>query len=173
MLNLMRLKRVRNMMSKEALIMMVLGTVISHLDYANGILVDLPDCDIKTMQGVQNIAAKIILQGKSRDGATQCLIDLHWLPIKARIKFKVCVVFKALNGLAPIYVSNLLVTLPEKRENLRLLVPRTTNKTFAERSFAVYGPREWNNLPNYIKESSSIDILKKHLKTYLFREFLS
>ena len=38
----------------------------------------------------------------------------------------------------------------------------------AERSFSIYSPKLWNNLPNSVKESKSINTFKEKLKTYLF-----
>ena len=44
----------------------------------------------------------------------------------------------------------------------------TVRQTFASRSFSVAGPTLWNRLPNHIKDSNSIDIFNKNLKTFLF-----
>ena len=45
---------------------------------------------------------------------------LHWLPITYRIQFKILlIVFKAFNGLAPLYISELLQPKPVPRYNLR------------------------------------------------------
>ena len=65
-------------------------------------------------------------------------------------------------GEAPQYLQDLLVEQPCYRQGLRsnnmyrsLIVPKTTRKTFADRSFSVAGPRQWNNLPDYVKRSNS------------------
>ena len=50
----------------------------------------------------------------------------------------------------------------------RLIEQFTTRQTFAARSFSVAAPRLWNNLPNSLKDSSSIEQFKKGLKTHLF-----
>ena len=39
----------------------MIGLVISQLDYANSLYIGLPDCDVKKLQRVQNIAAKTAL----------------------------------------------------------------------------------------------------------------
>ena len=52
----------------------------------------------------------------------------------------------------------------------RLVVPLVRNKTFAARSFSVLGPTWWNQLPNTIKASQTVEQFKKLLKTNLFRE---
>ena len=58
MLNIQCFKNIRHLLTQEATETLVLGTVISHLDYCNGILACLLDVDISRMQFVQNIAAK-------------------------------------------------------------------------------------------------------------------
>ena len=52
---------------------------------------------------------------------------------------------------------------------MRLIVPKTKRKTFVDRSFPVAGPRQWNNVPDYVKRSPSVEEFKNKLKTYLFR----
>ena len=51
----------------------------------------------------------------------------------------------------------------------RLIVPKTKRKTFADRTFSVAGPRQWNNLPDHVKRSPSVEQFKNKLKMYLFR----
>ena len=46
MLNIQHIKNIRHLLTQEATEILVLGTVMSHLDYCNSILVDLPDVDI-------------------------------------------------------------------------------------------------------------------------------
>ena len=179
MFNLLRIKNVRHLFDLESVTTMILSLVISHLDYANAVMVGLPTTDLKKLQRVQNIAAKLILGKRKYDSASECLKQLHWLPIIYRIQFKIlCIVFKAVQlEVGPLYIRNLLTLLPERRPNLRsnrhfkhLLVPKTDRKTFASRSFAVMGPLFWNSLPNDIKSVGSYEIFKNKLKTHLFRE---
>ena len=51
---------------------------------------------------------------------------------------------------------------------MKLLIPKTTKKMFAARSFSVKGAKLWNNLPNLVKISSSVDDFKAKLKMFLF-----
>ena len=53
-----------------------------------------------------------------------------------------------------------------------LVVPLVRNKTFAVRSFTVLGPTWWNQLPNTIKASQTVEQFKKLLKTHLFHEHI-
>ena len=78
------------------------------------------------------------------------LMKLHWLPVYYRVLFKVLLlVFKALNGLASHYVSDLLnkrVSVRSLRSNSQELlnIPRSRTKAYGDRAFSVAGSRLWN-----------------------------
>ena len=61
---------------------MALGLVMVHFDYVNGLFVGLPEVDIRRLQRIQTLAAKLVLGKSQIDSATQCLKDLHWLPVQ-------------------------------------------------------------------------------------------
>ena len=50
-----------------------------------------------------------------------------------------------------------------------LNVPRTTCKTFGDRSFAVSAPKLWNELPLALRQCQSLVTFKNGLKTFLFK----
>ena len=119
--------------------------------------------------------AKLVLKCNKSDSATRCLRDLHWLLIRVRNIFKMLTLtYKCLHVEAPDYLKDLLVLHPNTRQlrsskmSYRLIVPFTTRQTFAARSFNVAGSRLWNNLPNSLKDSTSVEQFKKGLKTHLF-----
>ena len=126
------------------------------------------------MQLVQNAAAKFVFNKLRRDSATDCCYKLHWLPVAARIDYKICtLVYKCRHGCAPKYLSELLEGHTVRREGLRsanvvdrLTVPETKRKTFSARSFRVMGPTLWNSLPNNVKMASSLEEFKSSLKTF-------
>ena len=177
MWNIQRVKQIRSVLTKDACETLVLGLVISQLDYANVVFSGLPDCDIEKLQRVQNISAKLVLN--DGDSSYNSLKRLHWLPIRLRIKHKVLtLIYKCLKGQAPKYLQDLVKKDQTRRTGLRsatnvlpLHVPFTRRKTFASRSFSVIGPQWWNTLPNYIKTAENEDIFKKFLKTFLYTEF--
>ena len=97
----------------------VLATVISHLDYANAIMVGLPEKHIAKLQHVQNLTAKFVLKRGKYTSSKDSLQTLHWLPIRSQIKFKIAVlVYKCRHGEAPEYLQNLLITYVPGREGL-------------------------------------------------------
>ena len=178
MSGLKRIKNIRDSLTKEAAEVLVLGIVISHLDYANGIFIGVHKCDLKGLQRVQNVAARLVLGPEAPESNRDCLKSLHWLPIELRIKFKIlCLVFKAVHGESPLYMREMLTecqSVRSLRSNSmykKLEIPIVKRQTFANRSFSVQGPKWWNAIPNFIKQSESYDIFKKKLKTYIFNEF--
>jgi len=100
---------------------------------------------------------------------------VHWLRAKERITFKLCLVYKAINGLAPSYLQDLCVpvTTVYTRSALRsaargdLVVPRTRRR-LGNRAFCVAGPTALNSLPPDIRTASSLTTFKNQLKTHLF-----
>jgi len=63
-------------------------------------------CD--KIQRVQNAAAKLIFKQPKFSHITPVLHQLHWLPFKYRIEFKILLLtFKAVLGMAPDYICKL------------------------------------------------------------------
>ena len=83
MWNLQKLKAIRNVLTDDACKTLVSALVLLHLDYANAILIGLPEVDIRKMQIVQNMAAKLVLNCSTMESSTESLRNLHWLPIRA------------------------------------------------------------------------------------------
>ena len=181
MLNYLRIKRIRKYLTKEAAEILVIALVMSHLDYCNVILYGVSDFELKKMQRIQNMCAKLVLQRKKFDSSRQALFDLHWLPIKSRIEYKILTfVYNCSIGHAPKYLSELLT---KQVPNTRLrsaktsencyVIPFNKRKTFSDRSFGTIGPKLWNPLPLELKQSKNIDVFKRNLKTHFFRKFES
>ena len=84
--------------------------------------------------------------------------------------------YKIMNGMAPSYLQEYVISSASSRSLLRLRsadtgqlhVPRTRT-VLGDRAFAVAGPRTWNSLPVMVRSAPSLSTFKKHLKTYLFR----
>ena len=101
---------------------------------------------------------------------------LLWLPIRYHVDHKMLtLVYKCLHDKAPDYLKNLLTVIGDSERSMRLnsqymrlLIPKTTKEMFAARSFSVKGAELWNNLPNSVKISSSVNDFKAKLKTFLF-----
>ena len=89
-LELRRINSIRNLLSVDAVKTLVCSLVLSHLDYCNSLLVDLPQYLIKRLQGVQNAAAKSILRAPRSEHNSPLLQNIHWLPVHRRIAQGCC-----------------------------------------------------------------------------------
>lgn len=167
---------IRNLLTDDAAANLIHSLVSSKLDYCNSLLFGLPEYKIKKLQRIQNVAARILTKSSKDCDIKSVLKYLHWLPIEQRIKFKLLLlVFRALNGSAPEYLSELLTVYTPSRalrsaNSYRLIVPKTRLKTYGDRAFFSAGPREWNVLPLYIRKADDLHTFKIELKTYLFRQ---
>ncbi|CAG2191469.1 unnamed protein product [Mytilus edulis] len=179
MMNYYKIKCIRSYLSKEATETLVLSLVISHLDYCNVILFGISQTDLYKLQRIQNMCAKLVLNRSKYDSAKQALFDLHWLPIKARITFKILTyMYNCHVGNAPSYLINLLNPQVSKR-SLRssessigcYAVPYNKKKTFSDRSFSTIGPKLWNELGTNVRNSESLDTFKCRLKTLYFENY--
>jgi len=168
------ISKIRKFLTPVSCSRLVHAFVTSKLDHLNSLLLGMPNNQLKKLQHLQNIAARIITRSRRSVHITPILKQLHWLPIYYRIEFKVLLyVYKSFNGYAPGYITDLLKHYSPSRllrsENKLLLsVPRSKTKTYGDRSFSMVAPRLWNALPLSLRSSPSIDTFKKHLKAYLF-----
>ena len=88
--------------------MMSCAIVTSHIDYCNLLLHGASAKNLKKLQGIQNRAARIVCNvGRSQaESSRDLLIDLHWLPVRQRIDYKIATLcFKAYRLHQPPYLS--------------------------------------------------------------------
>ena len=101
------IRQIRKFISTDTTRILVHAFVTSHLDYCNSLMFGLPAYQRERLQKVLNAAAQVICFIPKYDHITPWLIKLHWLPVKQRIEFKIALlVFKAVNGLSPVYLLN-------------------------------------------------------------------
>jgi len=79
-------------------------------------------------------------------------------------------VYKALHGQSPGYISNMLEMytptrlLRSQQDATLLVVPKTRSATYGDRSFASAAPRLWNCLPVNVRDCATLQMFKKSLK---------
>ena len=130
---------------------------------------------LQKLQSVQNAAARLVSGASRRDHITPVLRELHWLPVRQRIHFKLgCLMYKSLSGQAPQYLADDVQLVADRgRRRLRsasdrtCVVPRTHN-SFGDRSFSAAGPRVWNALSPELRHDISFRLFRRKLKSHLF-----
>mgnify|MGYP001548869816 CR=1 FL=1 len=169
--------RIRKYLTQDATAQLVHSLVTSRLDYGNALLTNMPTCHLKKLQHIQNIAARVVSKTGRYEHITPILMTLHWLPVPARIDYKVAVlVYKALHDQAPKYIQDMLVPYLPSRQ-LRssgtglLQVPRFRTKQYGARSFSVFAPKLWNTLPVELRTCATLQSFTSQLKTFLFRKY--
>lgn len=169
-----KIGRIRNLLDEKSTEILVHAFITCHLDMCNGLLYGLPDWHISKLQRIQNSAARLVTRTRPSDHITPVLRDLHWLPVKFRIMYKILLLtYKCLNGLAPDYLTDLIQEYKPAR-NLRssskrfLVPPSVRTISYGHRSFSHASPELWNKLPIHIKNSQTLTQFKSGLKSHLF-----
>ncbi|XP_072041204.1 uncharacterized protein [Amphiura filiformis] len=175
-LSLRNIGSVRKYLTRDAAETLTHAFVTSRIDGNNALLNGLPDKQLNRLQRLQNMAARIITYTKKSDHITPVLADLHWLPVKQRVSFKVCLIlFKCMHGQAPLYLSDLVDAFTPDRAGLRStdsgrLLELRTRTLWGDRSFEVGAPKLWNTLPVALRTCDNIATFKSGLKTHLYNE---
>jgi len=68
---------------------LVTSLVLGRIDYCSIVLTGLPASTIAPLQRVQNAVVRRVLRLDRRSHITAALHELHWLPVKYRIQFKI------------------------------------------------------------------------------------
>ena len=169
---------IRKYLNEDTVNTLIHNHIISRLDYCNSLYYGLPNNLLKKLQIIQNKAARLVKGIPRRDRITPILIKLHWLPIKARIVYKICLLtYKTLKTREPKYLLECLtpfqlgtnISVRHANDKYRLHEPRF-NRNIGSRTYQYSAPRLYNNLPVSLKDSENIVQFKKNLKTYLFEK---
>ena len=169
-----QLRSVIRSLSVDAAKTLIQAFVSSRLDYSNSVLFGISDRLLRRLQSVQNAAARLITGSRRYDHITPILRELHWLPVRRRIDFKLAMlVYKALHGQSPQYLIKDCLPATSNRQlrssSAPLCVVRRTRTHLGDRSFAAAGPRLWNSLPSHLRNSElSLTQFRRNLKTHLF-----
>ena len=169
-----QLRQIRSSLDTNSAIILANALVSSKLDYCNSLYYNLPACSLKRLQVVQNALARVVVPSVKRSHhISPTLRQLHWLPIKQRIDYKIAsLTFKTLHFNQPSYLADLLVTETPSR-SLRsfslnkLKIPFIKSK-HGQCAFSFSAPTIWNSLPPHLRMCTSITTFHALLKTFLF-----
>ena len=84
------IRRIRHLLSLSAATALANSLVSSKLDYCNSLYSGISQSNLNKLQGIQNSLARVITNTSKYQHITPTLKKLHWLPIKQRIDYKLC-----------------------------------------------------------------------------------
>ena len=103
------IRRIRNYLFRRSTETLIHAFVSSRVDYCNSLLYSQPAYQLNKLQRVQNAAARLIFLESKYCYVRLLLYNLHWLPVKFRIDFKILLLtYKAINGVSPFYLQELI-----------------------------------------------------------------
>ena len=168
------IRRIRHLLPLSAATALANSLVSSNLDYCNSLYSGISQSNLNKLQRIQNSLARVITNTSKYQHITPTLKKLHWLPIKQRIDYKLCLLtYKTLTNQQPTYLYNSL-SFPShsvstrSSDSLVLSIPYVRS-SLGKRAFSVIGPRLWNSLPPDTRNSNSLPTFRSRLKTHLFK----
>ena len=136
---------------------------------------------VRVRLSVNHAAATRLVFGLSHsDHVTPTQIQLLWLLVSYRIRFKLCCLVHAIHyGRSPAYLTETVQSVGASRSRCGLRssstssmgysLPRLRTK-FGERAFSHAGPATWNALPDHIRTVADPVKFQKLLKSRYFSQ---
>ena len=170
------LRHIRKCLSTEDAKQIAVSLVSAWLDYCNSLLYKTSQSNVAQLQRLQNSLARVVTGTRKRDHITPILADLHWLPVAARIDYKIALLtFKTFVSRQPSYLHELIhIRQPARSLRSSTQVNRLhvniAPTSFGSRAFSHASPAVWNILPEELtNDLSSITTFKRGLKTHMYR----
>ena len=164
------LKYAKHYVQEDTLRNMYLSIVQPHFSYCCSVWGCCGATKLKTLQKLQNRAARIITGSPFDTPAAPLLQRLGWPSIDKLINRETCtMVFKSLNDLAPENLGNIFSKLSDvhakvlRNTKCNLALPKMRT-AYGQKSFAFRGANAWNKLDSEMKLAPSIQSFKSKLK---------
>ena len=168
------LRRICRHLGLDSAKLLANALVSSCLDYCNSLLSGVAESDLTKLQHILNRLARVVTKSPPFTRSVPLLRSLHWLPIKYRVHFKICLLtYRALYKKQPVYLRSVIATsLPSRslRSNrgITLSIPTIRTNTGA-RAFSSCTPSLWNNLPLSVCSATSVATFEKTSQNIPFR----
>ena len=165
-----RLKYAKHYVQEDTLRNMYLSIVQPHFSHCCSVWGCCGATKLKTLQKLQNRAARIVTGSPFDTPAAPLLQRLGWPSIDKLINRETCtMVFKSLNDLAPENLGNIFSKLSDvharvlRNTKCNLALPKMRT-AYGQKSFAFRGANAWNKLDSEMKLAPSIQSFKSKLK---------
>ena len=168
------LRHIRTSLTTEASKTIAASIVGSRLDFCNSLLAGISISNLTRLQRVQNTLARVVAQKPRFCHITPVLSDLHWLPVRHRISFKIATVtFRVLPFQQPSYLASFIPRYVPARalsssSSLSICVPPHKITMATSKSFSSAASNIWNALPNHLSSIQTLPAFRRALKHHLF-----
>ena len=165
------LRHIRASLTTEASKTVAAAIVGSRLDFCNSLLAGTSVSNLNRLQLVQNTLARVVAQKPWFCRITPVLFDLHWLPVRHRISFKIATItfkvlqFQQLASLVPKYVPARAL---RSSSSLSICVPPRKTTMASSKSFSSVASNLWNALPIHLSSIPTLPAFRRALKHHLF-----
>ena len=179
--NMRDLRRLSSFLPQSSIVALANALVASRLDYCNSLYNGISVKQLRRLQSVQNTLCRVVYRRSKYSSVTPLLKELHWLPVKSRVHFKIgSLTYKALKTGLPTYLSCYINSYSSNR-NTRLSDPSNVfldtpffnskvhkRSSHLNSSFPYFAPRFWNGLPISVRSAPSYASFRRRLKGHLF-----
>ena len=151
--------------------------MIPHLDCCNSLLYGCKKSSIQCLQCLQNYTTRVICKVSKYDHIARILKELPWLPVQARIEYKL-LTLSVLSNVSMIKPQHICLNLffavfpPLLVSALWTISLYLYQKLLPKRAFSLSTPKLWNTLPTEIRNTRTLIDFKRELKTFIWKIFL-
>ena len=174
------LRHIRASLTAEASKTIAAAIVGSRLDFCNSLLAGTSVSNLTRLQLVQNTLARVVAQKPRFCHITPVLSDLHWLPVRHRISFKIATVtFRVLQFQQPSYLASLIqgrTGSPNRPGKFSQTGPHYQTKTSTHYNISVvaYNSRIMDGHPRFALKNGKFDLdLAKNIQVNRFNKYLA
>ena len=169
MMHICVLRHIHAFLTTEASKTIAAAIVGSRLDFCNSLLTGTSVSNLTRRQHVQNTLARVVTQKPRFCLITPVLPDLHWLPVRHRINFKIAMVtFRVLQFLASLIPRYVPTRALRSSSSLSICVPPRNTTMATSKSFSSVASGIWNALPNHLSSIPTLPAFRRALKHHLF-----
>jgi len=167
------LRKLKCKLPRDQICIIYESIIQPHFDYCISVWGHTSKNNITLLQRLQNRAARVITGVYDWNySASKLVKSLGWMTIEERVKyFTLLLAYKSINGKAPSYLCDKFKLYESSyctraTDGFKLTEPKPNLDIF-KRSFIYSSTKLWNNLPQDLKESPSINSFKYNCKKYV------
>lgn len=178
MSNFFQMSRYKRFLNKQAKITLCESIVLSQFNYCDIVYSNMDIYLKNKIQKVQNWCVKFIFNLGRKDHCDYDLLrkELNWLDMnQRRVKHGLTLIYKILHGLAPNYLLdsftlvNQIHNVNTRRANSCIYINKNISSKIHRKAYTFEMSQIYNNIPEDIRQSKSVDIFKNKIGDLLLK----